>query len=117
MATLGPAVLPSSGRREAAGRSAAQGQRLKDNLAGYAFLAPQLIGLLVFMIGPLVFAVALSLSRWDGFGDMTFVGVANFGAVLTDPQLFRSVVNTVWFTVLQVPGVMVSGLCVALMLQ
>lgn len=88
-----------------------------SNLAGYAFLAPQLIGLVVFMVGPLIFAVVLSFSHWDGFGTRSFAGLANFERVFSDPQLRTSVRNTVWFTVLQVPGMMLAALVVALMLQ
>ncbi|MEU7429909.1 sugar ABC transporter permease [Streptomyces sioyaensis] len=113
-----PTAPPSSnGSPEPVRQALLRRRRFKDNLAGYAFLAPQLIGLLVFMIGPLIFAVVLSLSRWDGFGDLNFVGLSNFGEIFSDPQLMRSVVNTVWFTVLQVPGLMLSALCVAVMLQ
>ncbi|WP_328995408.1 sugar ABC transporter permease [Kribbella sp. NBC_01245] len=89
----------------------------RSNLAGYAFLAPQLIGLVVFMVGPLIFAVVLSFSHWDGFGTRSFAGLANFERVFSDPQLRTSVRNTVWFTVLQVPGMMLAALVVALMLQ
>lgn len=92
-------------------------KRRSSNLAGYAFLAPQLIGLVVFMVGPLIFAVVLSFSHWDGFGTRSFAGLANFERVFSDPQLRTSVRNTVWFTVLQVPGMMLAALVVALMLQ
>ena len=59
----------------------------QDSLWALAFLAPQLVGLLVFMLGPLIFAVVLAFSSWDGFGSRTFVGFDNFIGVLQDPQL------------------------------
>lgn len=93
------------------------GRRRRATLTGYAFLAPQLIGLLVFMIGPLVFALVLSVSHWDGFGTRSFAGLANFKKVFSDPQLLTSARNTLWFTVLQVPGMMLAALAAALMLQ
>jgi len=89
----------------------------KDTLAAYLFLAPQLIGLIAFMLGPLVFAVVLAFSNWDGFGTRSFAGLDNFQVVFTDPQLRRSALNTLWFTVLQVPGLMISAFIVAYMLQ
>jgi multiple sugar transport system permease protein len=95
----------------------ATNRRWRDGLAGYAFLAPQLIGLVVFMIGPLVFAIALAFSHWDGFGARSFAGLSNFTEVFADPQMRRSAWNTVWFTILQVPGMMLGGFLVALMLQ
>jgi multiple sugar transport system permease protein len=89
----------------------------KETLAAYLFLGPQLVGLLVFMLGPLVFAVILAFSNWDGFGNRSFAGLDNFRTVFTDPQLLRSSRNTLWFTVLQVPGLMISAFIVAFLLQ
>ncbi|GAB3935749.1 sugar ABC transporter permease [Kribbella albertanoniae] len=106
-----------SPRNLVAARSARRRRNLNEHLTGFAFLAPQLIGLVVFMVGPLVFALILAFSHWDGFGTRSFAGLANFEKVISDPQLRRSAVNTVWFTVLQVPVAMLSAFAVAFMLQ
>ena len=120
--TTTPSTQEASGRRpgpkiSTGSGAGARSHRLRENLTGYAFLAPQLIGLVVFMVGPLVFALILSVSHWDGFGNRSFAGLENFKAVFTDPQLTRSAWNTLWFTLLQVPGLMLSGFLVAFMLQ
>jgi multiple sugar transport system permease protein len=88
-----------------------------EALVGYGFLAPQLIGLLLFCIGPLIFAVVLAFSNWDGFGTRSFAGLANFRWVFTDPQMLISMRNTVWFTILQVPGLLAAGFVAAFLLQ
>lgn len=98
-------------------RKTMSARRRKEALLGYGFLAPQLIGLVVFMLGPLVFAVVLAFSNWDGFGQRSFAGLANFQWVFTDPQMLVSMRNTLWFTVLQVPGLLVSGFVAAFLLQ
>ncbi|WP_457965555.1 sugar ABC transporter permease [Arthrobacter sp. D1-29] len=92
-------------------------RRRKDTIAALVFLSPQLVGLAAFMIGPLVFALVLAFSNWDGFGAATFAGFANFTEVLSNPRIQRSVLNTVWFTVLQVPGLMISSFVFALLMQ
>jgi multiple sugar transport system permease protein len=84
-----------------------------ENVFAYTFLAPQLIGLVVFMLGPLAFAIWLSVSEWDGFGKSQFIGLGNFAAVLSDPQFLTSTVNTVWYAVLSVPGTMIGAFIVA----
>lgn len=89
----------------------------QDNLWALAFLSPQLIGLVVFMLGPLVFAVILGFSSWDGFGSRSFVGFDNFIGVLKDEQLRQSWLNTAWFTLLQLPGLMITGFLFAFLLQ
>ena len=70
-------------------------RRRSEALMAYGFLAPQLIGLAVFMVGPL----------------------SNFAWVFTDPQMLQSMRNTLWLTVLQVPGLPVSGFLAAFFLQ
>jgi multiple sugar transport system permease protein len=107
-------VLDNSNAGQKRARSA---RRRKDTLLAYGFLAPQLVGLVVFMIGPLIFAVILAFSNWDGFGTRSFAGFANFAWVFTDPQMRTSMVNTLWFTVLQVPGLLVSGFLAAFFMQ
>src|SRR5580765_3528016 len=89
----------------------------KDNLYALGFLAPQLIGLVLFMIGPLIFAFALAFVNWDGFTAMTPAGFDNFIWVFTDPQIRQSTLNTLWFTVLQMPALMISGFIAAYFLQ
>lgn len=98
-------------------RPAAVRRRRKDTLAAYLFLAPQLLGLLVFMVGPIVFALVLSFSHWDGFGTRSFAGLSNFVDLFSNPRVKRSAVNTLWFTVLQVPGLMLSAFFFALLMQ
>jgi multiple sugar transport system permease protein len=98
-------------------RESAKRARRKENRYALIFLAPQLVGLLVFMIGPLVFAFILSLSNWDGFGTRSFAGLSNFATIFADPQFRRSALNTIWYTVLSVPGTMIAAFIVAYMLQ
>lgn len=92
-------------------------RRRKETLTGYMFMAPQLVGLIVFMLGPLVFAIILAFSNWDGFGTRSFAGLSNFAWVFSDPQMLTSMRNTVWLTVLQVPGLIVSGFVAAYFMQ
>lgn len=98
-------------------RESLRKRHAQDNAFAYGFLAPQLIGLLVFMLGPLIFALYLSVMNWDGFGTRSFAGFANFKRVFTEPQMIQSTKNTIWFTFLQVPGLMISGFFFAYLLQ
>ncbi|MFG3054011.1 carbohydrate ABC transporter permease [Kitasatospora sp. NPDC048239] len=91
--------------------------RRRDRWWAAAFLAPQLLGLLVFLVGPLGFAIVLSFMRWDGLGDATWVGLDNFRAQLTDPSFGRAVWNTVKIGLITVPGGLVLALLLALALH
>lgn len=110
-------VRPATDSSPAAHKRALSSRHRKDALLAYGFLAPQLLGLAVFMLGPLIFAVVLAFSNWDGFGTRSFAGFANFGWVFSDPQMRTSMVNTLWLTILQVPGLLVSGFIAAYFLQ
>lgn len=111
---VGGGLTPPTKTHRAGGAAA---RRRKDAMFGYAFLAPQLIGLLAFMVGPLVFAFILAFSNWDGFNNRSFAGFDNFQKVFTDPQLIRSSLNTILFTVMQLPALMVGSFIIAFGLQ
>ncbi len=84
---------------------------------GLLFVSPQLLGFVVFMLGPLIFAVALSMMKWDGFGTREFVGFDNFTGQLRDETFWTSLRNTAYFTFLLLPADLICSLLVALALN
>ena len=69
----------------------------------YLLLAPQIILTIVFFFWPASQALYQSVMRQDPFGlKSDFVGLANFTAVLSDPNYIHSVKITVIFTLLTV---------------
>ena len=101
------------------GSSRASRERARRTEHRYAllFLSPQLFGLIAFMIGPLIFAIGLSFTHWDGFGQLSLAGLSNYEWAFTDPQIRRSTLNTLWFTALQVPSLLLCGLVAAFVMQ
>lgn len=81
---------------------------------GILFIMPQLIGLLVFSLIPLVLTLVISMSEWDGFGAMAFVGFANFAEQFSDPDFKKALINTLYYSVLTIPPGIVLGLLLAL---
>lgn len=86
----------------------------KELLWGYLFILPQFLGLLCFALIPLISVFVLSVMQWDGLGAMHFVGLANFQDQLADPDFHTAVINTLYYTVLVVPGGIILALLVAL---
>lgn len=115
--TVGTAGAAAEPREAPPARDALRATRRRESLWALGFLGPQLIGLLVFMIGPLIFALYLSFTNWTGFGERTWAGLGNYAYIFTDPQIAVSARNTVWLTVLQVPGLLLSGFIAAFFLQ
>jgi raffinose/stachyose/melibiose transport system permease protein len=95
-----------AGPRSAVGRSEAwhvrrrparrilwsQGIR-RRTLVGWLFVAPALFMYGLFVLQPLALTVQYSLYRWDGVGPATWVGLANYRTVLTDPRLVETLFN------------------------
>lgn len=86
-------------------------------MTAYAFVAPNMLLLLVFVLVPLGWAVVVSLQRTNGFGAGVFVGVSNYSRLFGDPLFWRSTLNTVLFTVIVTPASMGLGLLIAVLLN
>jgi multiple sugar transport system permease protein len=97
--TDSPAVgMPSPGapRAEAAWRR-------RDRRWGYVFVAPQMIGMALFVLVPFVAAVVLAFAQWDGLTPLTWIGFDNFRTELTDPLFGRALINTMLIALITVP--------------
>lgn len=105
-------TTPSIGAA-AAGRGRLNRQRA-DLLWALLFVGPQLLGLIVFSLLPLLAAFYLSLTSWDGFGSRTFVGFQNFTEQLRSQDLRISLWNTLLYTLIAVPGGLFLSLLVAM---
>lgn len=77
--------------------------RKNNTLWGYFFLAPQLLGLVAFALIPLGFSIVLSFMNWDGFGTKSFAGMGNFIDQFQNPIFWKSLKNTVYYTILYIP--------------
>ena len=88
-----------------------------ESLTGYAFVAPNMVLLIVFVLLPLVWAVVISFQQTNGFGDGRFIGLDNYSRLATDPVFWRATVNTLLFTVIVTPLSMAIGLGIAVLLN
>ncbi len=87
--------------------------RARETRVAYAFLAPVLVGFVVFVLGPAVAAVALSFFDYDILTPPRFAGWANYARALQDPRLPRIYLNTVVYVVWYVMLTTVVGLALA----
>lgn len=60
---------------------------------GWLFVLPALAMYGVFVLQPLALTVQYSLYRWDGVGPATWIGLANYAAVLSEPRLLETLFN------------------------
>jgi multiple sugar transport system permease protein len=81
------------------------------------FLAPGLIWFWTFSLYPLANAFWMSLHDWKIRGASEFVGLDNYVRVFQDPINLIALRNTVVYALISVPGQMVLGFMVALLLD
>ncbi|WP_202239470.1 carbohydrate ABC transporter permease [Streptomyces sp. SN-593] len=106
-------MTPASRRR----RPARPGG-VADRTAGYVFLLPWFAGLAIFTVGPLVYSLYLSFTRYDLLDAPKWIGLANYRRMFTsDPRYFHAVRVTLEYVVVVTPVKLGLGLAVALLLN
>jgi ABC-type sugar transport system permease subunit len=93
--------------------------RGRATLQAYAFLAPALLILGVFLLAPAIWVFGLSLFHWDLIAqNPDFVGLDNYRILLTHDKTFSKVlIQTLYYVVATVPIGMALGLGIALLLN
>ena len=91
--------------------------RARESIAGYLFVAPDAIGLMIFVGGPMILSLSLGFFSVSGFGEYTFVGLDNYRRMLSDPLFWRSLQVTILYVVALVPLLYIVGLGLALLVQ
>ena len=88
----------------------------KEALTAYAFLAPNLIGFMVFTSIPVLASLILSFMKWDLLSPPKFVGFDNFRMLAQDPLFWKFCWNTVYL-MLAIPFSIAGSLVLALALN
>ncbi len=91
--------------------------RKRDALSGYAFIAPYFAALFFMMVYPILNGLYISFHEWDILGVPDFTGIENYHRLFTDSVFWSSLRNTLEFTALSVPLLIILGLLVALALN
>ena len=85
----------------------------RDALTGYLFIAPQLLGIIAFVLVPLGLIVYFSFHEWNVLaGTFNFVGVDNYERLFNDERLAPVLQATAVFSA----GLVVFNLSLALLL-
>jgi ABC-type sugar transport system permease subunit len=88
-----------------------------EGWAAAVLLAPDVLGLAVIYVGPILYTVYLSFFQWNGISpDRTYVGLDNFRFLLDDPTWRKSLVVSVLYVAMYVPLVTGGALFLAVLL-
>jgi len=90
-------------------------RRRKETLTGLLFVAPALVGFLVFYLLPTLRAVQISLTDWNLMRAPKFVGLANYAKLLGDENFWHSAWVTVAYVLYNIPIQTALGLLLAVL--
>ena len=94
--------------------------RMKNNLAGYLFLTPSLLGFLGFILLPMIASLLLSFTEWSfisGFSGIKWKGFDNFIFLLKDVKFVNAMKNTALYTLYTVPVAIILGFITAVLIH
>ncbi len=88
-----------------------------QKIEGYLFIAPFIIGIIIFRFIQIIAALGISLTDYSVFEKVSFIGIENYLGILKDKGFFESIINTLYFTFLTVPSLTVLSLFVAILIN
>lgn len=89
----------------------------REALHGYLFIAPAVLGFLIWIAGPMLFSAWVSLTAWDLLSPPEFVGLSNYQTMLNDPLFWLSLKVTAVYTLTSVLLFQVLAFGVALLIN
>ena len=92
-------------------------ERGQGRISGFVFVAPWLIGFLVFTLGPCLYTLGISFTKWNMLNTPTFVSFANYINLLDDKLFLKSLEVTFRFVFVGVSTAMLLALGLALLLN
>lgn len=91
---------------------------MKEELTGWLFAMPWIIGFLLFTAGPMVFSLYTSFCKYNIIAAPKWIGLQNYeNLFLNDPFFFKALENTFWMVLVKVPLVIVFSIAIALLLN
>lgn len=96
----------------------------KKAVAALPFMLPSFIGMLVFSLCPVLIAILLSFTDWNGLEKLNpntftehFVGLCNYKMILSSSEFWTVLLHTLYYIVLYIPLVFIASLGIALLLN
>lgn len=102
-------------RARAPKKGTPRGSLMRDEwIWGYLCILPSLLGLLIFVAGPLIASFIMIFLHWEIITPPTPAGLDNVQQLVNDPLFFQALYNTAYVTLLSVPLSMLLSLLLAL---
>ena len=114
----GESIPPTDKRRKRARRKAPKRTyNRREAIAGYLFIAPWIVGFLVFTLGAMIYSLVISFSNYNlARNTATPVGFDNYAQLFEDPKVALSLGNTLVYALMAVPLEIAFALFLAMLL-
>lgn len=90
----------------------------REEITGWLFAAPWIIGFLLFTAGPMLFSMYTSFTKYNIIRSPQWIGLENYVDLFTNDRFFYvSLANTLWMVAIKLPLTMVASLALALLLN
>lgn len=80
-------------------------------------MPPQVLGLLLFSVIPIISVFYYSFCKWNAISDPVFIGIQNYITEFHDPVFYKSILNTLKYSLIYIPGNIVFALLIAAAIQ
>lgn len=93
-------------------------RHLRTTLVGYLFAAPAILGLVLWVIGPMIASLVLSFTDWNVLTTPRWIGLTNYVRLFTtDPFFRKSLLVTGYFAVANIAMTILYAFLLALLLN
>jgi multiple sugar transport system permease protein len=91
---------------------------LREEMTGWLFAMPWILGFLLFTVGPMLFSLYTSFTRYNIIADPRWIGLENYQNIFfDDPFFYKSLSNTFWMVIVKTPLVIFVAMSLAMLLN
>src|SRR5947209_17456250 len=95
-----------------------QGGALREEaIWGWLLQIPNVLGLSIFFVGPLIVSFVMIFTHWEIITPPTWAGLDNFNTLFNDPLFATALANTAYVTLISVPLYLILALLLAVALN
>ena len=92
-------------------------RQAREDIAGYLFISPWLIGFFAFAVIPIGMSFYFSFTKYDILASPIFNGLDNFRRMVSDPLFWKALLVTFTYAFISVPSRLVFAFLVAVLFK
>ena len=81
-------------KKQSISKKSSLSEKTKEAITGYLYISPFFILFLIFGLFPILYSFYLAFQKWNGLGEMEYIGFQDFKWILTDSLFWTSLSNT-----------------------